>query len=106
VSKFFARPKTKAKHMKDNSVDLNEINRRTKKTALLAKELSFERNKLWLSWMGDVFIDEKGKIPDSWIGRNYAYKPIVVQSSKSLLGKTIRTQIVKPFPTYLSAKIC
>jgi len=106
VSKFFMRPKTKAKQMKSNSVDLTEINRRSKKTALLAKKISFERNKLWTNWIGDILIDERGKIPDSWIGRNYAYKPIVVHNSKSLLGKTIRVKIVEPFPTYLSSKIC
>ncbi len=106
VSKFFMRPKTKAKQMKSISVGLTEINRRSKKTALLAKKISFERNKLWTNWIGDILIDERGKIPDSWIGRNYAYKPIVVHNSKSLLGKTIRVKIVEPFPTYLSSKIC
>ena len=105
ISKFFARPKTKAKQMLSFSVDLKEINRRSKKTALLSKKISFERNKLWKNWSGEILIDEKGKIPNSWIGRNYAYKPIVVQSSKSLLGKKIKIKIVKPFPTYLFGKI-
>jgi tRNA A37 methylthiotransferase MiaB len=106
VSKFFARPKTKAKLMTDTSVDLNEINRRSKKTAQLSKKISYDRNKSWKNWIGDILIDERGKIPGSWIGRNYTYKPIVVHSSKSLIGKTVKTKILKPFPTYLSAKIC
>jgi len=105
ISKFFARPKTKAKQMLSYSVDLKEINRRSKKTALLSKKISFERNKLWTNWSGEILIDEKGKIPNSWIGRNYAYKPIVVKSSKSLLGRKIKIKIEKPFPTYLSGKI-
>ena len=105
VSKFFARPKTKAKQMMDNSVDLKEINRRSKKTALLAKKISSDRNKSWMNWIGDILIDERGKIPGSWIGRNYTYKPIVIQSSKSLLGKKLKVKILKPFPTYLLAKI-
>ncbi|MCW3998594.1 MAG: tRNA (N(6)-L-threonylcarbamoyladenosine(37)-C(2))-methylthiotransferase [Candidatus Bathyarchaeota archaeon] len=105
VSKFFARPKTYAKKMKEDLVDLKEINRRSKKTSFLAKKISLERNKLWKNWIGEVFIDEVGKIPTSWIGRNYAYKPITVKSSKSLLGKTKKVKIEKAFPTYLSAKI-
>jgi MiaB-like tRNA modifying enzyme len=105
VSKFFDRPKTVAKKMKADFLDLREINRRSKKTALLAKKISFERNNLWNNWTGKIFVDEIGKIPTSWIGRNYAYKPIAVKSSKSLLGKTIKVKIEKAFQTYLSAKI-
>jgi MiaB-like tRNA modifying enzyme len=105
VSKFFARPKTAAKNLKEDLIDLKEINRRTKKTAIIAKEISFERNMAWKNWIGEIFIDEIGKIPNSWIGRNFAYKPITIMSSESLLGKTIKVKIQKIFPTYLSAKI-
>ena len=106
VSKFFSRPKTKAEKMKDNLVDLREIKRRTTKTANLARLISIERNKNWKGWIGDVLIDEIGKISSSWIGRNFAYKPVVVKSLDNLLGKTIKTKIEATFPTYLSAKIC
>jgi len=106
VSKFFSRPKTKAKKMKDNLVDLKEIKRRTTEAANLARLISIERNKNWKGWIGDVLIDEIGKIPSSWIGRNFAYKPVVVKSLDNLLGKTLKIKIETTFPTYLSAKIC
>ena len=106
VSKFFPRPKTEAKKMKDNLVDLREIKRRTTETANLARLISIERNKNWKGWIGDVLIDEKGKISCSWIGRNFAYKPVVVKSLDNLLGKTFKIKIEATFPTYLSAKIC
>jgi tRNA A37 methylthiotransferase MiaB len=52
-----------------------------------------------------VLIDEKGKISGSWIGRNFAYKPIVVKSSANLLGKTLNVKVTKAFSTYLTGTI-
>ena len=106
VSKFFSRPKTKAEKMKDNIVALTEIKRRTKETANLARSISIGRNKNWKGWKGDILVDEIGKISSSWIGRNFAYKPVVVKSLDNLLGKTFKIKIEATFPTYLSAKIC
>ena len=106
VSKFFARPKTMAAKMKDNLVDLREIKRRTTETANLARKISITKNKHWEGWIGDVLIDEIGKKPSSWMGRNFAYKPVVIKSSDNLLGKTMKTKIITTFPTYLLAKIC
>ena len=106
VSKFFGRPHTKAKEMKKELVDMNEINNRSKIAAITSRQISFQRNKQWKGWIGDILVDEQGKFSGSWIGRNYAYKPIVIKSSESMLGKTINVKVTKPFPTYLSAKIC
>jgi len=106
VSKFFARPKTIAAKMKNNLVDLKEIKRRTTETANLVRKISITKNKCWEGWTGDVLIDEIGKKPSSWIGRNFTYKPVVIKSPDNLLGKTIKTKIITAFPTYLLAKIC
>jgi threonylcarbamoyladenosine tRNA methylthiotransferase CDKAL1 len=105
VSKFFARPKTAAAKMKDGKVALEEIKRRSTTTTILVKQLSTERNKLWKDWSGEILVDEVGKIEGSWVGRNFAYKPVVVESSKNLLGKTLRVQIVKTTGTYLAGKL-
>ncbi|MCJ7713350.1 TRAM domain-containing protein, partial [Candidatus Bathyarchaeota archaeon] len=87
-------------------VDLREIKRRTTETANLARKISITKNKHWEGWIGDVLIDEIGKKPSSWMGRNFAYKPVVIKSSDNLLGKTMKTKIITTFPTYLLAKIC
>ena len=105
VSKFFARPQTAAAKMHENFVDPTEIKRRSSLLAALAKKISLERNKRWTSWIGEILIDEEGKIPDSWIGRNFAYKPIVVKSPKVLLGQRLRVKVTKAHPTYLLANI-
>ena len=88
VSKFFARPKTVAARMKDCLVEKEEIKRRSTVASELAKRLSAERNLRWVDWTGEVLVDEKGKVEGSWVGRNFAYKPIVIYSAENLLGKT------------------
>lgn len=105
VSKFFARPKTAAAEMKEGKVMLEEIKRRSTLTTLLVKQLSFERNKQWIGWSGEILIDEIGKMKDSWVGRNFAYKPIAVKSQENLLGKTIKVKVNQAFPTYLPGNI-
>ena len=71
----------------------------------LSKMVSKEKNKKWIGWSGEVIIDERGKFDNSWIGRNYAYKPVVVKSEKNILGKKIKIQIFDSFSTYLEGKI-
>jgi MiaB-like tRNA modifying enzyme len=106
VSKFFPRPRTAAAEMHGAFVDATEIKQRSATVAQLAKQIAFERNQRWIGWTGEVLIDEKGKIPKSWISRNFAYKPVVIENSTKLLGKTVHVQVTKAFPTYLAATIC
>jgi threonylcarbamoyladenosine tRNA methylthiotransferase CDKAL1 len=105
VSKFFARPKTIAARMKDDLVDKEETKRRSTATAELAKRISAERNLLWVGWIGEILIDEKGKLEGSWVGRNFAYKPIVIKSKDILLGKTIKVKVIEALTTYLKGEI-
>jgi len=105
VSKFFARPKTLAADMTEGKVAVDEIKQRSTTAARLVKQLSFERNKRWECWSGEAVIDERGKVEGSWIGRNFAYKPIVVKSVQNLLGKTLQVRIVKATETYLIGDI-
>jgi threonylcarbamoyladenosine tRNA methylthiotransferase CDKAL1 len=102
VSKFFARPRTAAAEMRD-TVEPAEIKRRSAEAAKLARQISLEKNQRWVGWAGEVLMDEKGKVPDSWIGRNFAYKPVTVKNSSNLLGKTLRVKVVEAFSTHLAA---
>lgn len=105
VSKFFARPKTAAWDMRSSLVEKEEIKRRSTVAAQLAKQLSTKRNQRWVGWNGRVLFDETGKVDGSWIGRNFAYKPVVVKSSEELLGKTLRVKVTEASQTYLKGKI-
>lgn len=104
ISKFFPRPNTPAERL-EPKVPPREIKERSRKMTKLTEEIATKKNQTWIGWKGPILIDEKGNRPNSWIGRNYAYKPIVVKSKDSLLGETVNVQVMKAFPTYLEAEI-
>ena len=58
-----------------------------------------------MGWVGEVLVDEKGKVEGSWVGRNFAYKPVAVKSTDNLLGKTVRVKVVEASTTYLKGTI-
>lgn len=105
VSKFFARPSTAAASMQKDFIPSQKVKRRSAAMAKLAKKLALENNERWLDWEGDVLVDEVGKVPGSWVGRNDAYKPVVVKSSSNLLGKTLRVRVTGCLQTYLEGEI-
>jgi MiaB-like tRNA modifying enzyme len=104
VSKFFARPGTAAAEMQADFVPFQEIKRRSGIAANIARKVSSERNERWIGWTGKIFVDEAGKILDSWVGRNFAYKPIVVKSDDKLLGKFLHVSVVKALSTHLKGE--
>lgn len=104
ISKFFPRPNTSAKKL-EPQIPPSEIKGRSRKMAELARRIALEKNQAWINWKGQVLIDEKGKKPGSWIGRNFTYKPVVVKSKESLMGRTVNVHVVKAFQTYLEAEI-
>jgi threonylcarbamoyladenosine tRNA methylthiotransferase CDKAL1 len=104
ISKFFARPKTAAASMQD-SVPFSEIKRRSALLNSLASKIAMERNREWIGWEGEVLIDEVGKIAGSWMGRNFAYKPIVVKSEKNLLGKVVHVKIYEAYATHFEGAL-
>ncbi|MCS7114839.1 MAG: tRNA (N(6)-L-threonylcarbamoyladenosine(37)-C(2))-methylthiotransferase [Nitrososphaerota archaeon] len=104
ISKFFARPKTPAAEMAD-SVPFPKIKERSAVVARLAKEIALERNQSWVGWEGEILVDEVGKVKGSWVGRNFAYKPVVIKEEANLLGKFVHVQIIETSPTYLKGKL-
>jgi len=104
VSKFFARPNTLAEKMR-NKVDAEELGRRSEVMADVARRVSLEKNKAWIGWRGRVLIDERGKKEGSWVGRNYAYKPVVVRCGEDLLGKVLNVHVVDAFRSHLVGEV-
>ena len=45
--------------------------------------LALKQNKKWIGWQGKIIIDEVGK-NNTWIGRNFAYKPVIVKGNFNL----------------------
>jgi len=102
VSKFFSRPRTPAEKMV--SLAPKEVKMRSKEVAELSRRISFEKNRAWMGWEGTVLFDEKGK-GESWMGRNFAYKPVVVKGGESLVGRFVQVRVVNAFSTYLEAEV-
>ena len=103
ISKFFSRPRTLAEKM-TSKVSAAEVKSRSQNLAGMVRQVSAEKNISWKGWSGKILIDEKGKQQGSWIGRNFAYKPVVIKSEDdSLLGKSANVHVVKTFQTYLEA---
>ena len=81
LSRYAAREGTIAAKMKQ--LQTNSLKQRSRLMTSLYRQIAFENNKKWLNWQGKILIDEKGK-HDSWIGRNYCYKPVVVKGNFKL----------------------
>jgi MiaB-like tRNA modifying enzyme len=105
ISKFFPRPNTAAEKMMQR-VSPAEVVKRSREAASLAARISLEKNRRWLNWEGPVLIDEVGKRPNTYIARNFAYKPVVINNSDpSLLGTFQKVKVTEAFQTYLKAEI-
>ncbi len=92
ISRFWPRPKTPAAKMEPLPVE--EVKRRTKVITDIFHNISRLQNEKWLNWEGEIIIDEKGKYEDQWVGRNFAYKPIIVKGDFKL-GDFVRVKIKK-----------
>jgi MiaB/RimO family radical SAM methylthiotransferase len=105
ISKFFARPETPAVGMK-SKVSSSEIKRRSACLASLVRRIALERNKVWSGWSGKILIDEMGK-PGSVVGRNFAYKPVVVKrrDGQSLLGEFVAVRVLDAFQSHLLGEV-
>ena len=89
ISKFGARPGTEAAKMEQ--VDKKIVNERSELLHKLVKKISLENNKKWIDWKGEVLVDEK--IKNDFVGRNFAYKPVVINTEKNIFGKFITVEI-------------
>ncbi len=99
ISKYGVRDSTASAKMKQLPTEIKKERSRT--ITRLVEEMSLEKNKEWLGWKGDVLITEKKE--NAWLGRNFAYKPIIVNSDKELLGKVVKAKIVD---ANLTGEIC
>lgn len=98
ISKFGIRPGTEAEKMKQ--IPRKIINKRSKKINEVFERIKNKNSKKWLNWEGEVLIDRTGK-KGGMIGRNFAYKQIVV---KGRIGTFHKIRINEVHPTYLIGK--
>jgi len=93
ISRFQARPGTPAAGMKQ--IHGRETKNRSRIMTREFKRIAEKVNKAWLGWQGEILIDEKGK-DRTLIGRNYAYRPVIISGNKKLkLGDKVKVKIKK-----------
>ncbi|MEM7821281.1 MAG: tRNA (N(6)-L-threonylcarbamoyladenosine(37)-C(2))-methylthiotransferase [Candidatus Aenigmatarchaeota archaeon] len=102
ISKFGPRPGTEASRMKQ--LERKTINKRSSLLSEIVRKICLEKNEKWIGWEGNIIVDEKGK-NQSWIGRNFAYKQVVINCNKNIFGKFVDVKIIGAAPTHLIGEI-
>ncbi len=91
ISRFGPRPNTLAEKM-PNQVHGSITKKRSTKLTNLFNKTALEKNKSWIGWKGEILVDEIGK-NKTMVGRNFAYKPVVIKANKKFLGKFVEVEI-------------
>jgi threonylcarbamoyladenosine tRNA methylthiotransferase CDKAL1 len=106
LSRFGAREGTKAAEMAGQISSVTS-KRRSTLMSNLTKEIQKENNSRWLGWKGRIILDEKVK--RALVGRNYAYKPCLIQTESATashldLGAEIEVEITAATSSTLRAR--
>jgi len=103
ISRYWRRPKTKAVELKQLHPSI--IKKRSAYLTTVFDRTLVDKNRDWLNWRGKILITEKGTLDNSWSGKNFAYKHIIVLSEENLLGKEIEVKVIDIGRHDLRAKI-
>ena len=91
---------TRAANMEQ--VDGNDVKRRSRLMTDAVDATCIERNEKWVGWKGKVLLSKIGS-KGGVIGRNNAYKPVVVEDGE--LGKFVAVEIIEARKGYLIGKL-
>ncbi|MCB0333821.1 MAG: tRNA (N(6)-L-threonylcarbamoyladenosine(37)-C(2))-methylthiotransferase [Bdellovibrionales bacterium] len=103
ISRYWPRPGTPAASLPQ--IDGGELKRRTREVTSLFHELAEEKNKRWIGWKGEVILREHGK-HHSLLGRNFAYKQVVLPEAGLSLGQSIEAHITHVGRFDLRGELC
>lgn len=94
VSRFASRPGTRASTMKQLSSQI--LKERSEKLWEVVTRIALEKNKEWIGWKGSIILDEYNEEKGNWLGKNFAYRPIIIDGSKDKfqLGQMIEVEII------------
>ncbi|MDD3159450.1 MAG: tRNA (N(6)-L-threonylcarbamoyladenosine(37)-C(2))-methylthiotransferase [Candidatus ainarchaeum sp.] len=86
----------------------NQINEtikkdRSKKISELSKDYMLKNNQIYLNKIFKILIVEKEK--DFFTGRTNNYRPVLVKSNKSLLGKIVKVKITSVYSHFLKGEL-
>lgn len=101
ISKFGARPGTKAKAMK-LQVPGAAIKKRSALLSRICREIALETNREMIGRRAEVLVSGKGS-KSGFIGRTENYKPVLLH--KNLLGKLVNVKITGAKQNYLECEL-
>ena len=102
ISKFFPRPGTPASKMR--APHSKTIKERSRLLTELCEAIALKRSRLWVGWEGRVLVDERGRGKEL-VGRNYAYKPVVIKDPGVVMGEEVTVRIVEAHPYWLGGLV-
>ncbi|MFX0090254.1 MAG: tRNA (N(6)-L-threonylcarbamoyladenosine(37)-C(2))-methylthiotransferase [Candidatus Hodarchaeota archaeon] len=100
ISRFGARPETRAQKMK-NQILSQTKKQRSRELTHLCQEIALNKNLKYQNKVRRCLILERGNNPNEWKGRDDSYKPILVSSPTNLLGKFVQVRISNVGVAYL-----
>jgi len=89
ISRFWLRPTTEAEKFKQLPTRITKD--RSRIVTFLFRDYALRRNEEWVGWQGEVLVSERSR--DTYTGRNFAYKPIIIKSEEDLMGESIQVRI-------------
>jgi len=98
ITKFSARPNTKAKTMKKR-IPTEIVKARSKEVTNLTSSISYQKNRCHIGKRYTILITEKGK-KQSMIGRTNQYKPVVLHEPVSI-GEVVDVEIIDSKQTHI-----
>ena len=102
ISAYGSRLGTISSKMKQ--IDSGIKKERTRKLTETVNKISVERNNKWKSWEGKILIDEYNFKKKNFIGRNFAYKLVVVKGDFKI-GDIVNVKIKDVKSTHLSGEV-
>ena len=91
ISKFTARPGTKAKLM--DQMESRLIKERSIRLSRVFRNSLTDMNKNWIGWEGEVLILHEGTERNQVFGRNFAYKNVFIDNYKGVFGTFVNVKI-------------
>jgi len=102
ITRYSARPLTKAKYM-EGRIPTEIVKERSKYLTDLCKAISKKKNGRYIGKKHTVLITERGK-NNTFVGRAENYKPVIIKE-KVEIGKFMHVEIVASTPIHLYGKL-
>lgn len=97
ISRYWARPKTRAAEMKQFPGRVTK--QRSRRMNELFRRISLENNRKWVGWTGEVLVSER--VEGGYCARNPSYKSVIIRSTEDLFGRKLKVRISSASVYYL-----